>query len=299
MSASTTNDTLSARIVAAGWRVGVAVFASLMATRFVAVPLGIGWIVSNLLSGSERVPSSVDTLAIRIATGIAMSICAIAVVYLLTRHADNATLRSAGLTRLRIGWRQFLWGVALWLAPAIVAFAVLAALGATLTVTVPAGKVFQTVVLLFFAVLLAEAIPEETIFRGYVTNALGRVSLGWWRTIFQAVLFTLFAGVLRQDWNPTELSLFFTMGIGFGYLRTLTGSIWMSVGFHTAFQTGAQLVLSHDVVNFAGDQTTAMLGVGVIPFTAAAILITTTRMPRFVTEKDAATKGGVANVESA
>jgi|SRR5699024_11471474 len=95
-------------------------------------------------------------------------------------------------------------------------------------------------------------------------------------------MFTVFAGVMRQNWNMTDISLFLTMGIGFGYLRMLTGSVWMSIGFHTAFQTGSQLVLSHDAVSFAGNTSTAMLALGVVPFTRAAILVSTTRLPRFL-----------------
>src|SRR5690606_35896970 len=126
-------------------------------------------------------------------------------------------------------------------------------------VTVPALDLARTVLLVLLAVLLTEAIPEEAVFRGYITTALGTVARGWWVITIQALLFTLFAGALRQNWNPLDLSLFLAMGIGFGYLRMITGSVWMPIGIHTAFQTGAQLVLTHDAVDFAGDTGAAML----------------------------------------
>ncbi|GAB3165179.1 hypothetical protein GCM10027059_22490 [Myceligenerans halotolerans] len=131
--------------------------------------------------------------------------------------------------------------------------------------------------------LLAEAIPEEVVFRGYVTTVLGSVTRGWWVITIQAVLFTLFAGALRQHWNPMDLSLFLAMGIGFGYLRMITGSVWMPVGFHTAFQTGSQLVLTHDAVEFTGGQIAGMLALGAVPFAVAAVVVSSTGIPRFVT----------------
>lgn len=140
-----------------------------------------------------------------------------------------------------------------------------------MTITVSVGELVGTVLLLFIAVLVSEAIPEEVAFRGYITTVQSR----WWVIITQVILFTLFAGVLRQEWNPVDLSPFLTMGIGFGYLRMITGSLWMSLGFHVAFQTGAQLVLTHEAVAFAGGAGVAMLVLGVIPFTVAGILITT------------------------
>jgi membrane protease YdiL (CAAX protease family) len=139
--------------------------------------------------------------------------------------------------------------------------------------------VAQTVLLLLVAVLLAEALPEEAVFRGYATTVLSTVLRGWWIISVQALLFALFAGLLRGNWNPVDLSLFVTMGIGFGYLRMVTGSVWMPIGFHTAFQTGAQLVLTHDVVHFAGGAGAAMLALGMVPFTVAAIQVSVAGIP--------------------
>lgn len=248
------------RLLSAAWRIAAAV-----------LPLGVALAVaaSALPAGD---PSDPATLLTRIGVGVVLSILALATVALLVRRADRKPLSYAGLTDLRAGWRLTLTGAALWTAPAVLAFGVLAALGMPLTVTVPAADLAFTVVLLLVAVLLMEALPEEVIFRGYVTAVLGSVTRGWWIIVIQAVIFTLFAALLRQHWDPVDLSLFLSMGIGFGYLRAVTGSIWMPVGFHTAFQTGAQLVLAHDVV-FGGGEAAAMLALGVIPFAVGAVLV--------------------------
>lgn len=262
-----------ARIAAAGWRIAVAV-----------LPLGVAlWLVTAWVPDAEEF-SEPTTLVRRIGFGVAISALTLAVVALLVRFADRRSLRYAGLDP-RTGWRYTLGGATLWAGPALVTFGVLALLGLPLTLTVPVSELVVTVLLLFLAVLLTEAIPEELIFRGYVMSALARVTRGWWIIVIQAVLFCLFAGVLRQNWNPIDLSLFLAMGIVFGYLRRLTGAVWMPIGFHATFQTGAQLLLTHDVLDFAGGSAVILLAVGVIPFTAAAMLVTSARVRRAITSR--------------
>jgi len=253
------------------WRIGLAV-----------VPLGAGLAVAMALSPDTRDPSQPVTLAIRTATGIVLSALTIAVVFVLVRFADRGNMSDAGLTSIRTGWRLAVWGAVLWVVPAALCFGALALLGATLSITVPVADLGRTALLLLFAVLLTEAIPEEVVFRGYVATALGALTRGWGVIVVQAVLFTIFAGALRQSWNPADLSLFLAMGIVFGYLRLVSGSVWMSIGFHTAFQTGAQLILTHHVVDFTGDVGAAMLALGVVPFAAAAIWVSSMGVPRIV-----------------
>ncbi|RPF20899.1 CPBP family intramembrane glutamic endopeptidase [Myceligenerans xiligouense] len=264
------------RIVSAAWRIAVAMLA-----------LGVGLVVLVAILPAEPDPSDPGTLATRISGGIALTGLALSLITVLVSQAGQKSLRDAGLQDAglgdaRDGWRLALWGALLWLVPSAATFAVLALVGASISVTVPAPELAQTVVLLLLAVLLAEAIPEELVFRGYITTVLGSVTRGWWVITIQAVLFALFAGALRQHWDPMDLSLFLAMGIGFGYLRMITGSVWMAVGFHTAFQTGSQLILTHDSVEFAGGQVAGMLALGAIPFAVASVVVSSTGIPRFV-----------------
>lgn len=265
---------LPRRLGAAAWRIAV-----------IVLPLSAALaLIANLVPAPQNL-SDPRSLVMRIAAGVAFSALTLGLIALLVRAADHKPMSAAGLTPIRSGWRLALWGAALWTVPAAATFALLALLGAPVSATVPATELLQIVLLLLLAVLLGEALPEEAVFRGYLTRALGMVASGWSVIIIQAVMFTVFAGIMRQNWTVTDLSLFLTMGIGFGYLRMLTGSVWMSIGFHTAFQTGSQLVLSHDAVSFAGNTSTAMLALGVVPFTLAAILVSTTRPPRFLRER--------------
>lgn len=259
------------RLTSAAWRIMLAV-----------LPLGAGLALLPALLPTARGLSDPTTLALRIAVGVGLSALTFAVILLLVRVADHRRMSDAGLTSPRAGWRLAVWGALLWAVPAAATFGVLGLLGAPLAVTVPGSDLARTVLLVLLAVLVSEAIPEEVVFRGYVTHTLGTVARGWWVIVAQALLFTLFGALLRQSWDPVDLSLFFTMGIGFGWLRLITGSVWMSIGFHTAFQTGAQLVLTHEGLDFGGGTGTAMLALGMVPFTVAAVVTSTLGVPRAV-----------------
>ena len=218
-------------------------------------------------------------LMFRIVAGLTITTLTLATLIVLVRVADRERRREAGLTGLRTGWRLAAWGALLWGAPAAAAFGGLWLLGVPFELTVALPELALTVLLLLLAVLVTEALPEEAVFRGYVMHALGPVARGWGRIAVQALLFTAFAALLRQSWDPVDRSLFLTMGIGFGWLRLVTGSIWMSVGVHTAFQTGSQLVLTHDAVAIGTGSATVMLALGAIPFTVAAAVTVAVGIP--------------------
>lgn len=182
----------------------------------VMLPLGAGLAALPALLPDTRNHSDTTTLMLRIAAGCALSALTIDVILCLIRGADGRRMRDAGLTSPRTGWRLAVWGALLWTIPAAATFGVLGLLGAPLTVPVPAPDLARTVLLLLLAVLVGEAVPEEAVLRGYVMHALGTVARGWWVIVTQALLFTLFGAILRQSWNPVDLSLFLVMGIGFG-----------------------------------------------------------------------------------
>lgn len=259
------------RLISAAWRIALAI-----------LTLGAGLAIAAMLLPASDRPFEPATLGLRIAAGIAISVATLTVIAFLVRRADRRPMSDRGLTSVRAGWRLAAWGVIVWTLPAAATFGVLALLGNPLTLTVTAPEFARTVLLLFIAVLLTEAIPEEAVFRGYVTTVLGNLTRGWTVIIIQALLFTFFSALLWQNANPTDLLLFFAVGIGFGYLRMITGSVWMPIGFHAAFQTGTQLVLTHGSIDFTGGTGAAMLALGAIPFSVAAILVSSTGIPRIV-----------------
>lgn len=227
-------------------------------------------VLTTLLAGGD--PTEYSTLLLRIAGGLLLSGAAITMVLLRARQ-EAAARHAPALDETRHGdlLRVLAMGATLWLVPAIIAFTTFAVLGIPLTINGSLEETLTVVLLVFGAVLLSEAVPEELVFRGLLMSVLSERIQGWWVILVQAGLFTAFALVLRGWTGVADFSLFVGMGIGLGYLRVVSGSVWTTVGFHAAFQTGSQLVLTHDVITFDGSATAAMVALGAVPFTVGAI----------------------------
>lgn len=254
---------------------------------FARIALAIAVFVVGALAAMALLPDGspdeVSTLLSRIAGGVGISMTVMITVVVLTRRVDRRALREIGMTPPAYAARAFATGAAVWALVAIPSFALLALSGAPIEFTAPGGEFWGVLALLFAAVLLAEAIPEELVFRGYVTRVLGERLHGWWIILAQSALFTLTAVFLHGTVPAVvDLSLYVALGIGLGYLRLVTGSVWTAVGFHAAFQTGSQMLLTHNVIDFGGTPLQVMLATGAIPFGVGITLISilTSRCPR-------------------
>ncbi|WP_431711539.1 CPBP family intramembrane glutamic endopeptidase [Glutamicibacter uratoxydans] len=218
-------------------------------------------------------PGEPGTLLSRSAAGVLLSLFAILLAT--SRFAESAGGPNQSLGRIRFhgAGRGLGLGVALWLTPAAVVFIVLGMFGSPLQFVGSVAEILLVGALVALAVLLSEALPEELVFRGQLMNVLSEKFTGWWIILIQAGLFTLFALALRGWTGFADLSLFVGMGIGLGYIRVITGSVWVAIGFHAAFQTGSQLLLTHEVASFDGSQTLNMMALGAVPFAFAAIFV--------------------------
>ena len=249
-------------------RGGVAGFLARLLLPVLVTLLGLVLIVRLTVDGGAA--TEVATLLGRIGTGAVL----ILVVVLSTRLVRTRTRSGGGTGARPARVSAFLTGFALWLVPALATFAVLTLLGVRWSLGAGVGRAALLVGLLLVAVLVSEAIPEELVFRGHVTDVLSERLGGWLIIIVQAALFTGFALALRGWTGVPDLSLFAGMGVAFGYLRMVTGTVWTSIGFHTAFQTGSQLILTHEVLGFEGSATAAMIALGPVPFTVGATVVT-------------------------
>lgn len=137
-----------------------------------------------------------------------------------------------------------LFGVGtLWFAvPALVSLAIASFLGVVTVeaVGVPAETI-GTILLVTILVALSEAIPEEIIFRGYIFSKLSEVVSRWVVIVLQAVIFTIFAFAIGALSDPLDASFIFTFGMVLGILRSFTGSVATSIGFHLACMTFQQV----------------------------------------------------------
>ncbi|MBZ2196212.1 CPBP family intramembrane glutamic endopeptidase [Occultella gossypii] len=246
---------------------------SLLARLAIAVGALAGGLLVLVAVAGDGAPTEARSLAVRVVGGAILSVAVLTIVAVLARRVDRRELAAFGIDGPRDGWRAFTTGFLAWLVPAAVVLAVMALTGTTLSLHGSTTEVVTAVVLVLAAVLVSEAIPEEVVFRGYVTGVLGERLRGWWIIMGQAVLFAGFALALRGFTGVADLSMFVAMGIGLGYLRMITGSVWTCIGFHAAFQTVSQLLLAHDVLEFGGSTGMAMLALGVVPFAVGITVV--------------------------
>lgn len=132
-------------------------------------------------------------------------------------------------------------GAAAYAVPAVVGVVVAGFAGwAMLTFQASPGELAVKVAALTALVLLAEALPEELIFRGYIFSELSASFGAWVTVLLQAVIFTIFALLIGAAPTLLDASFIFTFGMVLGVLRSVSGSLWMAVGFHLAFMLAVQ-----------------------------------------------------------
>ncbi len=243
----------------------------------VVVAVAIWWRLIG--DGLSAVTGSDYTRGLHIARAVAATAFTLPLLYIVRRHVDRRpwSWSDFGLAPLRTGWRPFLFGVACWTVPAGITTAVVLSLGwAHITVRGPLPGLIGTISLLTALVLLFEPIPEELAYRGYLLSALGERYSTWVAVVGQAVLFTLWGTVLLGWVDPDRVVLLFTFGTLLGALRVTTGSLWPCLGFHTAFQVGAQYLggqrWGHTTVD---DPDSALIGLAfvLVPFVSTAVLL--------------------------
>ncbi|WP_159943548.1 MULTISPECIES: CPBP family intramembrane glutamic endopeptidase [unclassified Nocardiopsis] len=235
----------------------------------------MGWI-------SDRLPEGPQAGLRHWVNALTVFVLAVPVVWLARRYLDRRPW--SGLLLAGRGWAPpFLVGAASWLVPGLLGLTAVLLSGAVEAVpNRPAAEAAAVVAALVVLVLLFEAVPEELIFRGYLFRNLNTALPGWLTVLAQAALFTLFGLALwipSAGWGvlPERLPLFFGMGVVLGCLRLVTGNVWACVGFHVAFQTVAQALLTGYLFTIGGEEGLMMLAVFASPFVFAvpvAMLLT-------------------------
>ncbi|WP_413033352.1 CPBP family intramembrane glutamic endopeptidase [Paenibacillus xylanilyticus] len=153
-----------------------------------------------------------------------------------------------------LGWREhnsfktklssFISGFLIWLIPAT--------LGVTLCITLGWSNVIilNTSIsnmligagLLMISVFLIEALPEELIFRGMIFKLLQTILPQWSVVMIQTVLFSLFAWGIGAMYSSEQIHFLPGFALILGYLRAVSGTVWVTVGFHTAIMTFTQFL---------------------------------------------------------
>ncbi|MFT6241021.1 MAG: membrane protease YdiL (CAAX protease family) [Akkermansiaceae bacterium] len=98
-----------------------------------------------------------------------------------------------------------------------------------------------------FSAVIVAPIAEEIIFRGYIYPVVKRYTERWFAGLFSGLLF----GVIH--FNLMGLPQLALMGIVLVVLYELTGSLWVTIGCHAAFNgTTVGLVLLDRIYEFPG-----------------------------------------------
>ena len=133
-------------------------------------------------------------------------------------------------------------------------------------------EILLFVPLLIVLVFLLEALPEELAFRGYLQTNLGKLLAPWLAVAVQAVLFGSWGVALwlitGGGIDVAHASMLYVMGAILGAVRIMSGSVWIGIGVHVAFQTTAQLLLNAERGHFAieGAMWLQFIALGALPF---------------------------------
>ncbi|WP_433270333.1 lysostaphin resistance A-like protein [Micromonospora vinacea] len=203
-----------------------------------------------------------------VARAILTTLLVVPLVVAARRLIDRRPWTGLGLPSLRTGWRRLLLGMACWLVPAAVGFALCLGFGwVEIRLRTSATDALGVAALLVALVFLYEALPEELVFRGYLQRNLATRLPAWQAVLGQALLFTLFGFLVGAATSLDRVLLFFVFALLLGGYRVATGDIWAGIGFHVAFQTVAQLFGDVGAVfDVTGSDVLGVVAMGAIPF---------------------------------
>ena len=128
-------------------------------------------------------------------------------------------------------------------------------------------QILTSLAMLAGLVLLAEALPEELVFRGLIQGRLLRMTGSWAAILVQAALFMLFALVIGAVEGLMDASFIATFGVVLGILRVVTGSLWAPIGFHLLFMTAQQAFgAGWGILESSDPQLLQTLILAIVPF---------------------------------
>lgn len=154
----------------------------------------------------------------------------------------RASLGELGLNRPKNAWRPFVAGMMAWAVPAGLMLAIALTAGWTDVTFYDSGTaILWNLVSLIALVFFFEAFPEELIFRGYIFRNLAAAKSLRFAIVAQAILFAAWGALNGGEVTVGSAALFLVFGLVVGTMRAITGSVWVGIGYHVAFQAVAQL----------------------------------------------------------
>jgi len=186
------------------------------------------------LPDAPAIRADQTTIALGLATTIALNVLLIGVVAVVTRHDTAALLRRLGLAGISVGglWRPALAVAGAYLMviaySAIVMALDIEALQPEPTVGAEVVRERLSLILTGIAVVAVAPVAEEVFYRGLVFGGLQR--WGFWPAAVVSGL--IFSGV---HLDAGSLIPFFIIGVTLAWLFWRRGNLWESVAFHVLF----------------------------------------------------------------
>jgi uncharacterized protein len=195
--------------------------------RLLITWFGFGLMTAALVAGLEALSVEISPI---VSVGV-LSVCALLAVFAVTRLIErrNPAEIGLGLRRFVIDWLK---GAGLGAAYLCASVGILALLGGyRITGVTFAGQALAGGLLLHFFV----GVFEETLFRGILFRFLEE-GFGSWLALTLTALFFGFSHLSNPNatvWSAIAIAL--EAGVSFGAVYMATRSLWVVMGFHTAW----------------------------------------------------------------
>jgi len=170
------------------------------------------------------------------------------------RRIDKLSWKQLGVKSVRTNFCLFSLGFFLWLIPAAIGVIICITFGwVEITLHSNWDVLIVSLLLLIITVFFMEALPEELMFRGYMYRYLHILFPHWATVLLQASLFTLFAYFVGALYSVEQIQFIPGFALILGYIRSVSGNVWTSIGFHVAIMTAFQILSPlHEHVDVSG-----------------------------------------------
>jgi len=196
-----------------------------------------------------------ELLTNRILNFISLAIAALSMitaVLLVLKIIDKRKIKDIGLTSLGRYKSDFIIGLILGAISITVIFVTLLLTGNITLKNDLLHPNFSVSVLLGLVIFILVALNEEMFARGYCMMVLQQTDNKWLPLVVSSIIFTLMHGS-----NPNICFMgiinIFLVGILFAVMRAKTGSLWMPIGYHIAWNFFLGIVFSFPVSGMALD----------------------------------------------
>jgi membrane protease YdiL (CAAX protease family) len=120
------------------------------------------------------------------------------------------------------------------------------------------------------AFFLGVGFTEELLFRGYILQNLGESMPRWGALLLSSVLFGLFHGLQATPLDLVEIAL---GGLMLGLMRLATGTLWLAIGFHAAWDFVEDGVAGTRMLPAHGPMPEQTAGGWIVPLVISVALV--------------------------